>query len=315
MTMGRVNISGNEKWVGFVGGGHSGASISSGGSTTGKGFFVVDLSDGRILWKYTYADNASMVYDLAGPAAAIDYDNDGFIDTVYIGDTGGNVWRFKFCLSDDSGCTWSGAKFFNGAALGRPIFTVPAVTRDTSNNLWVYFGTGDLTNPVALTTVDRFFAIKDTDRTTERSISNLDNISSSTATYSNSSSNIGWYITLPGTGEKILADPTVFDGIIYYTTFIPNSSNYCSSGESYLYAIDYITGEAEYSTGRSIDIGAGVASMVTVSVNPYGGINLYVSTSEVSSGAATKKIVPPVNSSINQSNLLYWRDKRLQTSE
>ena len=318
MTMGRVTIAGNEKWVGFVGGGYSGSKYSTTGTAAGKGFFVVDASSGNILWKFTYADDSNMVYDLAGPVAAIDYDNDGFIDTVYIGDTGGNVWRFKFCLGSNTSCTWSGARFFNGDSLVRPIYTAPAVTKDTNGNLWVYFGTGDITDPTSTSYKDYFFAVKDTDRSSIRSLSNLDNISSTT--YSTSSSNAGWYFKLNGTGEKILADPTLYSGIVYFTTFVPSSDSYCSAGESYLYAVDYITGAAEYTSGtttlsggRAIDIGSGVASTVTVSV--YGGKTyLYVSTSECSGGSCTKNVTAPTNAGSTSTNLLYWRDKRLNTA-
>ena len=45
--MGKVLISGNEKWVGFIGGGN----YNDGDK--GKGFFVVDLSTGAVIWSFT----------------------------------------------------------------------------------------------------------------------------------------------------------------------------------------------------------------------------------------------------------------------
>ena len=57
-----------------------------------------------------------MEYDLAAGPTVVDYDSDGFLDTAYIGDLGGNIWRFKFCLaSDEETCgtsSWSGSMLF-----------------------------------------------------------------------------------------------------------------------------------------------------------------------------------------------------------
>ena len=119
MQIGRVKISGNEKWVGFMGGGYDGTSCTpaAGGAiselctsvatgSSGKSFNVVDLTNGQILWQFTYGTaatsttNPNMTFDLAGAPIAFDMDGDGFVDTAYIGDLGGNIWRFRFCTAD-----------------------------------------------------------------------------------------------------------------------------------------------------------------------------------------------------------------------
>jgi type IV pilus assembly protein PilY1 len=118
MFFGRVRINNNEKWVGLIGGGYSGTSCTTSAcsDTRGKGFFVVDASNGQILWSYTRNDNTNMNYNLVAEPIAVDSDNDGFMDTAYIGDLGGNVWRFKFCLkSDGTTCNttnWKGSLLF-----------------------------------------------------------------------------------------------------------------------------------------------------------------------------------------------------------
>ena len=59
MMIHRVKVDGNEKWVGFMGGGHNWAVCNpyDGAGTDcdkrGKGFFVIDLSNGSVLWSYT----------------------------------------------------------------------------------------------------------------------------------------------------------------------------------------------------------------------------------------------------------------------
>ncbi|MEN6326063.1 MAG: PilC/PilY family type IV pilus protein [Syntrophomonas sp.] len=323
MIMGRVKISGNEKWVGFIGTGYAATDCKGGGGcdTRGKGFYVVDLNNGSILWKYTHSGpdgvvDGNMDYSLAGPPATVDTDNDGFVDTAYIGDLGGNVWRFKFCLGSASGCStsnWSGGMLFDSSSGSiRPIYTMPTVAKDNLGNMWVYFGTGDLMDPTASNAQEKMHAVKDNDRTTTYNINDLDNIT--TGTYNGTDA--GWYINLSGTGQKILAEPTVFQGVLYFTTYNPASANDpCESGgEASLWAVDYKTGAGKFSNGdRSTNIGSGIPSAPVVSLNPYGGTNIYASTSEGSGGGAhTKNITPPTTENYNRGNLLYWRDLRVQ---
>ena len=150
------------------------------------------------------------------------------------------MWRFTFCTNPQgSSCgtaQWSGGLLFQ-ASSGRPIYAAATVARDASS-LWVFWGTGDKENPTGTTGQDSFFAVKDNARVTAYSISNLQNISPQGTTYSGKSS--GWYITFAGTGEKMLADPTVFGGIVSFTTYTPSTSasNPCLRiGTSMLYAI------------------------------------------------------------------------------
>jgi len=122
----RVRINNIERWVGLIGGGYSGTNCAGGGTcsdTRGKGFYVVDASNGSILWKFNYATSTSnttsplMVYNLVAEPLGLDSDNDGFMDTAYIGDLGGNVWRFKFCLQQDgttcNTANWTGSLLYN----------------------------------------------------------------------------------------------------------------------------------------------------------------------------------------------------------
>ena len=229
VAVGRVKINGNEKWAGFIGGGYNASDCAGGDECDlrGKGFFVVDLSDGSILWSFTRADMTSMNFSMVAPPAMVDTDNDGFIDTAYLGDLGGNMWRFQFCSArDNNSCNtanWAGGQLF--AATGgevRPIYGAATVTKDQSANLWVGWGTGDKTDPLATNVQEKFYAIKDNDRSSTYSISNLEDISSSL--YQDLSTKRGWFMTLAGQGEKVLADSVVFGGIVYFTSYTPDTS-------------------------------------------------------------------------------------------
>lgn len=338
VAMGRVKINGNEKWVGFVGGGYNGSDCAGGGDcdSRGKGFYAVDLSDGSILWSYTRADNILMNYSIPASPAIVDTDNDGFIDTVYVGDLGGNMWRFKFCtMNDTSSCSasnWSGGLLF-GSSTGviRPIFTTPSIAKDRNGNLWVEWGTGDKMDPTAANAQEKFYAIKDNDRTTAYGISDLENITS--GTYTDDATKHGWYINLAGSGEKILADSTIFGGIVYFTSYFPPSGgNPCDqAGTGSLYAVNFTTGAGvipETDSGgtptgslvRSMTIGTGIPTAPVISFKPSGTYaagasiaDLYVTISGgAGMNAATRRVNfdPPTLS--NRTNLLYWKDRRVE---
>lgn len=226
--MGRVKINGYEKWVGFFGGGYNATDCTDSVScdARGKGFFVVDLSNGSILWSYTRATDNTMNYSFPGSPAIIDTDYDGFIDTAHIGDTGGNIWRFKFCtVSDGPSCNtanWSGGLFFANASGTNSIFTTPTVSKDQFGNLWVFWGTGDKTDPMAFSVQEKFFAIKDNYRSGTYQIGQLQDITSSLWVEPNNQD--GWYIRMTDPGEKILADPTIFAGVAYFSSYAPDQS-------------------------------------------------------------------------------------------
>ena len=318
--VGRVKIAGNEKWVAFIGGGYNGSDCKSGKcDARGKGFFVIDLLDGSILWSYTWGDNTGMAYSIPSPPAIVDSDNDGFIDTAYIGDLGNNLWRFKFCLgSEGSSCTtsnWSGGMAYE-ASTGelRPIYTSPSIARDTNGHIWIYWGTGDKTDPTAANAQEKFYALKDDTRSGIYYLNNLENITS--GVYSDTSKK-GWFINLSGTGEKVIAESAVFGGEVYFTTYTPHQGgNLCNqAGDAKLYAVNYMSGSGIFGGGsRSMTLGIGIATAPVLSFNPLNNQpDLYVTISGGGgTGASTIRanLNPP--NVANRANMLYWRDTRIQ---
>ncbi len=333
MAIGRVKISGNEKWVGFIGGGGYQYSCSAAPPDPGnrtKGFFVVDLSNGNILWRYTAANNSAMKSIPAQPII-IDTDLDGFIDTAYVGDLGGNMWRFTFCERNDKNvgdpCTntshWKGGLLYNAGGTGRPIYTKATAALDESRDMWVYWGTGDKQCPAATGVSEKFFALKDADRTT---------------THSSITSSNGWSISL-SSNEKVLSDNTVFDCALYFTTFTPvASANPCEmGGAGYLYGIHYTKGIGVLNRGNisacdvttaattKIGLGTGIPSAPIVSLKPVGkGADLYITTSG-GGGIDSRTFkeprenpggTPPSGGSRSPFNIyadfLYWKDKRVK---
>jgi len=322
MMVHRVKVGGQEKWVGFFGGGHNYSSCTGTGcDTRGKGFFVVELATGNILWSYTTADSSDLAYAMPGTPTMIDSDNDGFIDVAYIGDLGGNLWRFKFCFNaDGSSCStssWTGSRLFAREGGIGPVYDAPTATRDASGNIWLYWGTGDKAEPIVVGGgTDRFFGVKDRTLSGTVHVSNLENVTSST--YSDDSSKKGWYINLGGAGEKVLSDPSIFGGRVYFTTYTPASgaSDPCSqAGTAKLYSVNYVSSAGSLTGGsRSMTLGVGIPTAPVLSMNPYSSTpDLYVTVSGgagIGSNTQKANITPP--SIASRTNILHWRDRRVQ---
>ena len=344
MAIGKVIIGGSEKWVGFIGGGYD----NSGDSNRGKGFFVVDLTSGNILWSFTRGGSTtsttsmSMTYSIPGSAAIVDTDNDGFVDTAYIGDLGGNVWRFTFCTAaNGSGCNtsnWSGGLFFSSTGLSPIplIYTTPSAGRGSSGDLWVFWGTGDKGNPTATGTQDWFFGVKDNDRSSTYTIAQLQDITNSVFGYANP----GWYMAL-GTGEKVLADSSAFGGMVTWTTYVPyTGTDSCNqAGTSNLYSIAmmpvaiggviYQVGAGLFATTtgnvvgiRSMALGPGIAQVPIYSQKPggAGATDAYISISggrgvnaSITSSAAmgSSPFTQRLQATAPSAQLLHWWDQRV----
>jgi hypothetical protein len=319
--VGRVKVGGNEKWVAIIGGGYS----SPGAANSGKGLFVFDLANGSLLWSYTKANNSNLNSAMPAPPAIADTDSDGFIDTVYLGDISNNMWRFKFCrATDSSSCgtaDWTGGLFFASTPASlRPIYTAATVAKDNYNNTWVYWGTGDKTDPTAPNAQEKLYALKDTDFTSTWNLNNMQNITAEGSTYSGTAQ--GWYINLTGGGEKMLAEPTVFGGVVYFTTFKPPSGNdpCAQGGTATLFGVNYTTGGGSLNLGgeapvRSMVIGVGIPSAPVVSLRPGNDPtpDLYVTTSGGGGiSAETARVNMDPRGLANRTNIIFWRDTRIE---
>lgn len=253
-------------------------------------------NSGAKLWGYTWGSattsttSSAMIFSIASEIAALDSKGRGYTDRLYAVDTGGSLWRFDVGSGDTS--TWTGRRVFTpnpgigGAAdKGRKAFYKPSVVVENGYDM-VYYGSGDREHPLNTPVVDRIYAIKvrgsETAATpikTESSLVDvtLNELQSTTVantdtTGTNPSAgsvayilqqlkeNEGWFIRLnESSGEKVLSSPTVFNKVLYVTTFLPNGAAVVDAcqpanlGSSNIYALDYLTGEAvlDYSGSNS----------------------------------------------------------------
>jgi type IV pilus assembly protein PilY1 len=284
-AIGKVKMSdGTDKWVAFVGGGFdsTSANYDASGDHTSEAFFAIDLSNGAKLWQYYNAagstdDRQYMNFSIPAAPTAVDLNGDGYIDRVYIGDVGGQVWKFD--VAPTGGATvsgglvtnWTGKRLF-AAAFGQAnpppagefqptqaIYVPPSLSYDANGNLWIFFGTGDRYHPNSASS-NRFYGIKENTTMTNGSTlteSNLANLSSGTGTITQ-----GWYVPMAN-NEKVLAAADVFNSVVLFTTFTPTTAAVCGGGggDAKLYAINMTTGDAALNLTTGAVLGSGTAAL------------------------------------------------------
>ncbi|MGD9233488.1 MAG: PilC/PilY family type IV pilus protein [Desulfobacterales bacterium] len=265
----------------FIGGGYSSDNSS------GKAVIAVDVLTGSVVKKFF----TGMNYSFPSAVLVIDENDNGFVDKVYVGDLGGQMWRFAsfvdsignplaFPNCNENIHSWKGQVFFKtDDNNSRKFFYPPSVTLEKGFDM-VFMGTGDRenaccnnsNNACSFIGPDIIAAVKETHSlTTIVGETHLVDATEPTATSSNLSFDKGWYIRLVdnsgnAVGEKVLSEGTVFYKTFYITTFTPNNDPSVPGGDAKLYALSYLTGAAvlDFDDDSNLDrnslIGEGIPS-------------------------------------------------------
>jgi type IV pilus assembly protein PilY1 len=336
-AIGKVKMAdGTTKYVAFVGGGYD----YDDNNVTGKAVQAIDLATGTKLWEYYNSsssdDRQYMNYSIPANPTIADLDRDGFIDRLYVGDVGGQLWKFDLSaaatLSSGLVNNWTGKRVFDAPPAAPPagasppagefypeqaIYAAPVPAFDEQKNLWIYFGTGDRNHPNNTTAPNRFYGIKDNVGMTNGSVlteANLVNVTSA-----NANATQGWYFLL-GADEKVLASADVFNKVVFFSTFLPTSASACASGggAAKLYAVQIDTGYAavDFSTGvalastdasktRSMTIGSGIPSKPVIVLTESGAT---ISTSVIAATTSQQLPSNPAPPPSAMRKVLYWRD-------
>jgi type IV pilus assembly protein PilY1 len=246
-----------------------------------------------------------------------------------------------FAFEDDNGDgTWSSRTLFSASADGvqRKLFYAPDAVKELYGDM-IFFGTGDREHPTDTTVVNRIYAVKNewanpapatltesdlTDVTDDLIV--LGTEEEKAAVQADLNTKKGWYIRLENPGEKMTSSMTVFGGVLYFTTYTPESGTVptgtdpcdeaAGRGQSRFYALNYRNGAAVYDyssetetnaagevvkgkNDRSKVIGTSIASSPFVAVLPGGIIKIYVGTE---GGVKTETPVATADM-----NMYYWR--------
>jgi type IV pilus assembly protein PilY1 len=342
---GKIKNGAGTKVVAFIGGGYDNTQPTSaedktpaGTDTSGRAVYVVDIANGNRIWSYS-----NMTYCVPGDITTIDslgaLSGDGLIDRLYVGNVGGEIWRFDLCSSTTGACVpdmsntgnWTGKRIFTGSG---KIFYPPDVSFENSRSgacntmafsgtyNMLFFGTGDREKPNDQSSGNRLYAVKDYDilpnpftTIPESCLTDVTSYGTSLATLQSS---MGWYIRLnrtngtnPNPGEKSTGQAVALGGAVYYTTFTPTSeTSACTigTGSGNIYVLQYQTGMAFFDLDgnlvnepkdRSINVVAGLPSGIIVAVINGSSVNLY--------GGVPDGVIPPKSSIENPIVPIDWR--------
>ena len=289
----------------FIGGGYKSD------NTAGMTVLAIDVFSGAVVRQFINdgVDITAMNFSFTSSVNAIDEDNNGFIDKLYIGDLGGQMWRIgqfesdaagnplAFPDSDENINNWEAHVFFTAPTFildsvthTRKFHYPPSVTLEKGYDI-VFMGTGDLEMACRPDTApDRIYSIKDTH--TAATFTETDLVDVTTVTDAvpnlnmagdvdgNNVTDMGWYIRLvnssgTGVGEKVLSKGTVFYRTYYLTTFIPSNDPCVPGGDATIFALNYKTGAAVMAFGgsdvvRQKLIGGGIPSNPVPIITGYG---------------------------------------------
>jgi len=337
--IGRVKIEKDgglvERWVAFIGGGYDPNETIGHDASLGKAFFVIDIKTGDIIWKFSYIDSRVrrgieenfMTHAFPSPPTAVDANSDGYLDKVYIGDLGGQMWVFDLSFNEvtkKSNSLWTGKRLFRAPTTSTEkhmIYYQPSVAFDQNRKPWVYWGTGDREDPRDWSNPpERFYAVIDNNQGPyARTDGDLTEVTPDVKnTFTPALSKYGWYFLLERSGrqlEKVLARPAVFDNLVYFTTYTYTPArDLCSvAGVSKEYIVEFRSGGGALNVDdlsdlsgltseRSRVIGTGAPSAPVISVSIKGGASVIIGST--SGQIYSKKAF----SSGSLKQLLYWRE-------
>lgn len=315
----------------FIGGGYSSD------TSAGKAVITINVFDGTVEKKFSGI--TGMNYSIPSSVTVIDADSNGFVDKVYVGDLGSQMWRFGNLdpsnfpdIINENINSWAGQIIFR-AGCGeasctnvvddnkngvvdewRKFFYPPSVVLEWGYDL-VFMGTGDREDPCNPISSDRIYAVKDTHVSITLDESDLVNVTNTEAPVpdlnkegdvdGNGLIDQGWYILL-AKGEKVLSEGVVFLKTYYVTTFSPEEGGK-------LYALNYKTGEAVYGSLRVKGKGGGLLSKPVVVINKTDQ-KLLVSAGAINPGGSGTESVGPgilaIEPSAPPANFFYlwWRE-------
>jgi len=210
----------------------------------GNAIYIADARTGAYLWSASHSNSdlnlPDMIYSIPSSIKDVDIDNDGIADQLFVGDTGGQIWRL-FIHNGESGSplvTASGAaKNAPFAQLGqndpqnaRRFFQTPDIVHNGSG-LSVNIGSGYRAHPLNPNVDDRFYSLRAnltsspnlplTESNLHQATRSFDNFDKE-QTIKDINASQGWYLPLTiAKGEKVLSTASTAEGYVSFATYVP----------------------------------------------------------------------------------------------
>jgi type IV pilus assembly protein PilY1 len=263
-------------------------------STEGNAVYIVNADTGALIWKAvegtgfatnTVYKNPGLVDSIPSAVSLLDSDGNGITDRAYVGDSGGSVWRINLPEGSTAGhraANWKMTKLADfgadNTANDRRFFHAPDVvkTKDSGGEYHgVVIASGDRAHPSRTSVNNYLYLVKDrsvssatvspllVDETDASVLNDLPNITNTCIAGDESTClatdlSKGWKLTFEGNGEKGLSTPLTSDGIVFFTSYLPegtSSSSNCapSEGDGRLYAVRLRDGSIAYELNNVIE--------------------------------------------------------------
>jgi len=297
-------------------------------TTMGNDIFIADARDGGApLWTLQSEFPGRVTDSIPGGVRYLDTNYNGKIDRLYFADTGGHVWRVDLSekigdvpskltlIASLGGSGVDARKFYNE--------TDVAVMKLKGKTVFIIsVGSGFRAHPLDESIHDKFFVLVDNSpykpidndnyvtitKNHLASISISDSGSGASIALDGSiedSDKRGWKVSFPESGEKVLSTALAFDGVMTFTTLVPEALltgvgiDQCAAPvvQGRFYAINILTGKAGlYLNSEAPDPDSPEASQeipdseirsVTISKEPPGNPQVVFNKLEVDEAAGT----------------------------
>ncbi len=355
--VGKVQFGGTATDVVIFAGGYNGGwdstytnrigkdrSIADGGDaddTVGNAIYIVNATTGALIWKAvqgsstatdTVFSHPDMVDSIPSEITAMDSQGGGIIDRLYVGDTGGAVWRVDLPEGTEAGhraSNWQVTKLAelgtDGAATDLRFFHAPEVVQ-TFDSIGRYDGvliaSGNRADPLETDVDNKVFLIKDratvsgSPASTEP-VFEIDDFQDVTDSVNSGALQNGWLLRMDGDGEKALSKPEVLAGVVGFSSYTPASGVVdCepSEGEGSVYFVNLADGSAFFKQ-RSYGVGLGIPGDVIKGgegfiIPGYLDPNDVDDDDPISDGAGGGKTTDPGEKGIWR---VYWREKDIDS--
>ncbi|MEB1414752.1 PilC/PilY family type IV pilus protein [Xanthomonas campestris pv. campestris] len=282
------------------------------GSINGRAvLFVVDILSGRVNL-LPAAESGVVAPNGLGNIVVVDRwagssldtsSRDGFADTVYAADQLGAVWKFDLRnLATTAGAPELVATATTPLFVARdmqgtrqPILGGLLASAGAGGNVMLFFGTGafsfegddlDSSSQTLYAVLDRGVAgVIQRGNLLQQSVVSSTQDSRVTTAVAMAAGRSGWYIDLPGVGERLVGTPAIANGIVFFPTFQPGSRDSClPGGTNWLYGLDALSGAAQLSgvrpgsvTGNAYATGTGAVRLKTAGTGPVKDLSVITS--------------------------------------
>lgn len=288
-TPARIRYKGAVKHVLIFGGGYdenqdstnlSNLTSRQSPDTMGNAVYIVDATNGRLIWRADSSRFSEMNYSIPSDVRVLDIDADGLADRLYVGDMGGQLWRFDINSAHSAGenantLVYGGvmAKLAgpgNSVADARRFYSKPDValiSKEGQHFMSISIGSGWRAHPLNKDVEDRFYMVRDNrpmERITDSDDFGAVNIGTTTPSWRPTRESDlrdvtlaidtlpapdqeGWMLRLnTGPGEKLLNSSITINNQLVFATYTPGqpSRDVClpADDNTNVYAVDILRG-------------------------------------------------------------------------